>query len=320
MNAEFDLIERYFAHLTPLGADVRAGIGDDCARVTVPADAELAVSIDTLIEGVHFPVDTAAADVGWKALACGLSDLAATGAEPAWATLALTLARGDEAWLAAFAHGWGEAAAAYGVSLIGGDTTRGTSLAVTCQVAGHTPTGAALTRAGARAGDDVWVSGAPGEAAAGLAQLQGDARAVDLYLRGRLDRPTPRVALGRALRGRASACIDVSDGLAADAGHVAQASGVAVELEAGALPVSQALARAGSAERVREWILAGGDDYELCFTAAPGAIDAAALAHETATTVTRIGRVEAGSGVVLRGGDGARTALTEGGFDHFRDA
>ncbi len=320
MAAEFDLIERYFAHLTPLGADVRAGIGDDCARVTVPADSELAVSVDTLIEGVHFPVDTAAADVGWKALACGLSDLAAAGAEPAWATLALTLASSDETWLAAFAHGWGELAAAYGVSLIGGDTTRAARLAVTCQVAGHTPIGAALTRDGARPGDDVWVSGTPGEAAAGLAQLQQPGADVDAYLRARLDRPSPRLALGRALRGRASACIDVSDGLAADAGHLARASGMALTLDAGALPVSQALARAGSPERAREWLLAGGDDYELCFTAAPGAIDAAAIAQETGTSVTRIGGVEAGSGVALREGDGAIIALVDGGFDHFRDA
>jgi len=320
MTAEFDLVERYFAHLTPWGPDVRAGIGDDCARVTVPADSELAVSIDTLIEGVHFPAQTAAADVGWKALACGLSDLAAAGAEPAWSTLALTLVRRDEAWLAAFAGGWGEAAAAYGVSLIGGDTTRGASLAVTCQVAGHTPIGAAITRGGARLGDDVWVSGAPGEAAAGLAQLRQQGHDVDAHLRGRLERPAPRIALGRALRGRASACIDVSDGLAADAGHVAHASGVSMVIDTGALPVSQVLARAGSGERVREWILAGGDDYELCFTAAPGAVDADAIARETGTAITRIGRVEAGNGVVLRGPDGASVALAHGGFDHFRDA
>jgi len=317
MRGEFELIERYWAHLTPLGGDVQAGIGGDCARVAVATGMELAVSIDTVIEDVHFPAQTAAQDVGWKALACGLSDLAAVGAEPAWMTLALTLASRDEAWLAALADGIGQGARAFGVSLIGGDTTRGPVRMVTCQVAGTVPAGTAMTRTGAEPGDTVWVSGTPGEAAAGLGQQRAAPECVDAALRARLDRPEARVALGQALRGRASACIDVSDGLAGDAGRLAQASAVAIRLDEQALPVSAALARAGDSADIRDWILNGGDDYELCFTAPPGAIDAAVLAREAGVAVTAIGTVEAGGGVSLRRADGAVEALGGHGFDHF---
>lgn len=317
MASEFELIERHLAHLTPLGEHVRRGIGDDCAVVTVPAGHELAVSIDTLNAGVHFPADTAPEDVGWKALACGLSDLAAAGAAPAWCTLALTLTAAEEDWLAAFAAGFGALAARHGVTLAGGDTTRGPGLAATVQVAGLVPEGAALTRAGACVGDVVCVSGTPGEAAAGLAQALAGTPGADPALRARLDRPLPRVALGQALRGRASACIDVSDGLAADAAHIAAASGVGIVLDAGALPVSPALAAAGSAAEAREWLLHGGDDYELCFTLPPAIAADAAWQRALDVAVTPIGRVDTGPGVRLRTDDGDERALEVRGYRHF---
>ncbi|MEX0607603.1 MAG: thiamine-phosphate kinase, partial [Halofilum sp. (in: g-proteobacteria)] len=245
MTSEFELIERYFASLTPLGEGILQGPGDDCARVRVPDGCELAISIDTLVEDVHFLAGTDAADIGWKSLACGLSDLAAMGASPSWCTLALTVPRADESWLAGFAEGFGAIAREYGMALVGGDVTRG-RLTISVQVAGHLRSGHALVRGGARSGDAVCVSGTPGEAAAGLARLQaGTAEAEDPLVR-RLNRPTPRVALGARLAGRASACIDVSDGLAADLGHILAASGVGARIDLDALPPSDALRRAAS--------------------------------------------------------------------------
>ena len=317
MADEFELIASCLKDLTPTGSAVRRGIGDDCAIVQVPAGHELAVSIDGLHEGIHFPAATAARDIGWKALACGLSDLAAAGADPEWCLLALGLPSGDRDWLAAFAEGFGTLAAEHGISLAGGDTTRSERITVTVQVAGHLPEGAGLTRVGARAGDLVCVSGAPGEAAAGLDQvLRGND--FDPYLRGRLDRPTPRVALGRWLRGRATACIDVSDGVAADCGHIAAASGLALRLEAERLPVSPALAAAaGDDARAREWVLHGGDDYELCFTLPADRAATLAPGAGCPVPVSVIGRVDAGSGVYLRDTDGRERALAAAGFRHF---
>jgi len=316
MASEFELIERHFAHLAPAGRGLVHGIGDDCAIVSPPAGMELAISIDTLVLGVHFPETTPAFDVGWKSLACGLSDIAAAGAEPAWALLALTLPEPDESWIAAFASGFGELAAMHGVALAGGDTTRG-PMSVTVQVAGHVPAHTALGRGGARAGDTIYVSGWPGEAAAGLERVQrGGADPVDPLV-VHLNRPRPRVALGGALRGLARACIDVSDGLAADAGHIADRSGVAAILDAAQLPVSDVLRAAGDVERVRAWILGGGDDYELCFCADP-ALHASVMALATDDVpVARIGEVGAGEGVWIRGADGRRVPATTAGYRHF---
>lgn len=320
MASEFDLIEHHLRRLGRERPDVVQGIGDDCARVTLPPGHELAVSIDTLVAGVHFPEITSPEDLGWKSLACGLSDLAAAGAEPAWATLALTLPRGPDpdAWLDAFVHGFGELAGEHGVAVIGGDLTAG-PLSVTVQVAGRVPAGQGRGRGGARAGDHVFVSGWPGEAAAALAQLQCGMPDVDSHLYARLSRPVPRVALGLALRGRATACIDVSDGLASDAGHIAAASGVGIVLDETALPVSPELAAAGEEAEVRRWILHGGDDYELCFTLPPAVAGADAWLDAIEVAVTRIGTVEKEPGMRLKDADGQVRPLPGHGYRHFND-
>ncbi len=318
MYGEFDIIERYFAHLTPPGEDVRVGIGDDCARVRVPADTELAVSIDTLLADVHFPSEARPSDVGWKSLACGLSDLAAGGATPRWCTLALTLAQADPHWLAGFSGGLGEVAASYGVALIGGDTTRGRQLTATIQVAGYVPAGAGLTRRGARIGDALWLSGWPGEAAAGLAQQRQREDDPDTRLARRLARPTPRIEIGQALRDSATACIDISDGLAQDALHIANASGVALVIDAASLPCSAALARAGSPQQRLAWMLHGGDDYELLATLPTGTTPFRPGAE--VVPMTPIGTVEQGSGVWLRHASGDAEPIHARGYRHFNQA
>ncbi len=228
--SESALIERYFRACGAQRADVIAGVGDDAARLTSPGDLELVAATDTLVAGVHFPLTSPASSIGHRALAVNLSDLAAMGARPAWALLALTLPAADEAWLGEFAAGLASLARAHDVALVGGDTTRG-PLCVTVTLLGHVPPGAALRRSGARAGDALFVSGTPGDAAAGLALEQGRLRASaagHAYLRERFLLPTPRMALGERLRAHASGCIDVSDGLLADAGKLAAASGVGV--------------------------------------------------------------------------------------------
>jgi thiamine-monophosphate kinase len=315
MHGEFDIIERYFAHLPQTGDDVRAGIGDDCARVSVPADTELAISIDTLLADVHFPSDAAPSDVGWKALACGLSDLAAGGATPRWCTLALTLTQADAHWLAGFSEGLGQAAASYGVALIGGDTTRGRHLTATIQVAGHLPAGTGRSRRGACVGDTLWLSGWPGEAAAGLAQWRHSAPNPDTRLARRMARPTPRIELGQALRSSATACIDTSDGLAQDALHIADASGVALVIDAAALPCSATLARVGSPQQRLAWMLHGGDDYELLATLPTK--DAPTGPDPAYAPMTPIGTVEQGSGVWLRPVSGAEEPIHARGYRHF---
>lgn len=317
MASEFELIERHFAGLAPAGAAVVRGVGDDCAILRPPPPGhELAVTIDTLVAGVHFPEDSAAADVGWKALASSLSDLAAAGAQPAWVTLALTLPRADADWVAAFARGFGALAREAGVALVGGDTTRG-PLAVTVQAAGHVPAGTALGRDGARPGDGVWVSGWPGEAAAGLARVRAGNAAADDALVARLNRPAPRTALGIALRGVASACIDVSDGLAADLDHIAAASGVAAVLEPDRLPVSPHLQAAGAPGEVRAWILGGGDDYELCFSVPEEKESEINNLEDILQPLTRIGAIAAGDGLWARAADGATARMDATGYRHF---
>lgn len=317
MTDEFDLIRRYFAGLTPAGDDMLRGPGDDCALLRTPPDRDLAVSIDTLVEDVHFPAATAAGDVGWKALACGLSDLAAAGARPAWCLLSLTCPGMDEAWLAAFADGFGALAQREGIALAGGDMGRG-GLSITVQVAGYVEPGKGLTRAGARPGDAIFVSGWPGRAAAGLARRLAATDQPGDPLVEALNRPQPRTGLGlRLAAAGASACIDVSDGLAADLGHILDAGGVGAELDAAALPVAPELAAAGSPERIRAWLLGGGDDYELCFTG-PDDLDIDRLAGAGGVTVTRIGRTTATGGLQLVEPDGGRTALAGlAGYRHF---
>ncbi|MBN8717303.1 MAG: thiamine-phosphate kinase [Stenotrophomonas sp.] len=296
---EFDLIARIRRRATVRG-DVLLGIGDDCALLAPPPGMQLAVTMDTLNAGVHFPADTAPADIGWKALAVNLSDLAAMGAQPAWCTLALSLPQADATWLEAFCDGFFALAQQHGIALVGGDTTRG-PLSIGIAAHGFVEPGMALRRDGARAGDEVWVSGTLGDAAGALAQWQAGA-AIAPPLRARLDRPTPRVALGRALRGIASACIDVSDGLLADLAHITRASGVGADIEADALPASDALRETFAIDAMRRLQATGGDDYELCFTAPASRREAVqALAARLRLPLARIGRIVAGNGVHCAG-------------------
>ncbi|UHQ22596.1 thiamine-phosphate kinase [Lysobacter sp. 5GHs7-4] len=312
--AEFDLIARIRQRVAQRD-DVVLGIGDDAALLRVPAGRELVVAMDTLNAGVHFPNETSPADIGWKALAVNLSDLAAMAAEPAWCTLSLSLPQADADWLDAFLDGFLGLAALHGVALVGGDTTRG-PLSVCVTVHGFVAPGQARRRDAARVGDTVWVSGTLGDAAGGLAQWR-EGQAADLYLRERLDRPMPRLALRPALR-HAHACIDVSDGLLADLGHVCAASGVGVQLDIDALPASVALRANFDADARRRLQATGGDDYELCFTAPASAREAiereAAIAGVAATA---IGRVVAGEGVQALGADGSPWVAERKGYDHF---
>jgi thiamine-monophosphate kinase len=316
MSFEFSLIERIQARAADR-ADVVLGIGDDAALLQVPAGHELVLSTDTLVAGVHFPPETAAADIGWKALAVNLSDLAAMAATPAWVSLALTLPDADADWLESFLDGFCELAAEHGVALVGGDTTRG-PLSITIAAHGFVPAGQALRRDGAGANDEIWVTGTLGDAAGALRQWRGGGLQ-SAKLRYRLDRPTPRVAAGLALRELASAAIDLSDGLAGDLGHVLRRSGVGAELELGRLPTSRTLAEHFGEEHLR-WPLqlSGGDDYELCFTAPPAnafAIEQAMAACGLRATV--IGRITAEPGLRLLAPDGSPFALEAHGHEHF---
>lgn len=263
---EFDLIrEHFFWQKKP--DSVRVGVGDDAAVLTVPVDRELLISVDTLNAGVHFPQETPPHAIGWKALAVNLSDLAAMAAEPAWFTLAISLPEADREWVSEFARGLRELAELQGIFLAGGDTTRG-PLSITVQVMGFAETGHALLRSGAQHGDLVCVTGSLGDAAAGLYQWQhGDLlspSSADFCIK-RLNYPVPRLEMAAILRGRASACMDISDGLLADLGHMLAASGVGAHLQHAALPFSPALGEL-DATRKLDFALSGGDDYELLFT------------------------------------------------------
>lgn len=319
---EFDLIARIRARAT-VRDDVVLGIGDDAALLVVPAGQQLVVAMDTLNADVHFPEDTAPADIGWKALAVNLSDLAAMGAEPAWCTLSLSMPQADVAFVDGFLDGFLALARQHDVALVGGDTTRGpVSICVT--VHGFVEAGTALRRDAARIGDDIWVSGTLGDAAGGLVQwakrgqVHFSAKSEpDPFLLARLNRPTPRIALGRALRGIASACIDVSDGLLADLGHLCDASEVGAQVNIDALPTSEGL-RAAFDRQMRQGLQAtGGDDYELCFTAPPEArvaVDSAA--RELELELVRIGIIVATPGVATRTAEGAWSAPAAG-WVHF---
>ena len=265
---EFALIERIRRRAGARG-DVVLGIGDDAALLQVPAGKLLAVATDTLNIDVHFPGDTAPADIGWKSLAVNLSDLAAMGAAPAWATLSLSLPHADEAWVDGFLDGFLTLATQHDVALVGGDTTRG-PLSVCVTVHGFVDAATALRRDGACAGDDVWVSGTLGDAAAALVQWRAGG-AGDPLLRARLDRPTPRVTLGLGLGGIASAAIDLSDGLSGDLRHICEQSRVGAEIDVDALPISSALRRYADSNTVdpMDIALQGGEDYELLFTVDP---------------------------------------------------
>jgi thiamine-monophosphate kinase len=318
MPSEFALIERYFTRPAP-GAVL--GVGDDAAILQPSPGMELLVSTDMLVAGTHFLADTDPEALGWKVLAVNLSDIAAMGGRPRWALLAAALPAATESWIAAFARGFFACADAFAVDVVGGDTTRGPRN-FCVSIIGEVPAGAALLRSGARAGDDIWVSGTPGLAALGLAHLQGRCVLAEPALTaclGALQRPRPRIALGLGLRGLASAAIDVSDGLLADLKHILERSGAAATVHFEALPQA-ALAAGTDADLARGCLLGGGDDYELAFTAAPtrrGEI--AALGQSLDLPLARIGEIRSGPGAELRllDADGRVLAVGRDGYDHF---
>ncbi len=326
--SEFEIIQRFFTRSggrTALQSGTRLGVGDDAALLAVPPGCELVAAIDTLVAAHHFLPDAAPRAIGHRALAVNLSDLAAMGATPAWALLALTLPQADEAWLSEFSTGWFELADCHGVDLVGGDTTRG-PLTISVQILGTVEQGTALRRSGGRAGDCIVVTGNLGDAGAGLAIARGahghaiataSLAAID-ELRSRFEYPVPRVGFGRAARGIASAAMDLSDGLAGDLPKLAQASGLAAHIEVERLPLSAALLSFASLPQAREWALSAGDDYELLMTVPRSRYQQLHdLAAGFGLRLTRIGELRAGGGVTWSM-DGADIRVAAAGFDHFR--
>ena len=323
---EFALIQRFFmrhstasdsASAAPSG--VILGIGDDAALLDMPPGTELVAAVDTIVAGRHFPEGADARSIGHRALAVNLSDLAAMGATPAWATLALTMPSVDGAWLERFAAGLLDLADANGVALVGGDTTRG-PLTISVQLLGHVPRGAVLRRSGARAGDLLAVTGTLGDAGAGLefvGAVLPETRPAALELIRRFEYPAPRVRFGLAARGIATAAMDLSDGLVGDLPKLAQASGLAAHVSVERLPMSEAMRAVVPAAQALAWALAAGDDYELLLAVpAPRYAELAAAAGQLNLRLTTIGELRAGGGVTwsLNGGDfvpGVR------GWDHF---
>ena len=324
MSSEFSLIDKYFTHRT---RHTLLGVGDDAALIRPRRGQVLAISADMLVEGRHFFKGADPEALGHKTLAVNLSDMAAMGATPRWATLALALPHVDARWLAAFSRGFMRLARAHNVDLIGGDTTRG-PLNLCVQIMGEVPAAKALRRDGARAGNEVWVSGTLGEAALAVAARSKKINITKQQLISatrRLDKPTPRVALGAALRGIAHSAIDISDGLLADLGHICERSGVCAEIDVDALPVSRALRPLRFTREGQRLLLAGGDDYELCFTASPKRHAAVLRAGIRAgVAVTRVGKIfkrrreRAGEPVWVINALGLLVKL-DGvkGFDHF---
>ncbi|MCJ8303831.1 thiamine-phosphate kinase [Shewanella sp.] len=316
---EFQLIEHFFNRRGQTRRDVELGIGDDCALVQAAPNKSIAISCDTLVENVHFYADIPPQALGYKSLAVNLSDLASMGAEPAWMTLALTLPDVDETWLEQFSTGLFDAAEYYGVSLIGGDTTRGPR-AISITINGLVPTGTALTRSGAKNGDWIYVTGTLGDSALGLDVIRGNRR-VDVeyneYLINRHYYPTPRVLAGQALRNLASSAIDLSDGLASDILHVLKRSQVGAVIDVDLLPLSQAVKDSVSELEALSYALSGGEDYELLFTvpeAQKGALETA-LAH-ACVEFTQVGQVTSDKQLrLIRNGEPFN--LTNIGFEHF---
>lgn len=318
MPSEFDLIRRHFTR-PPQHTDL--AVGDDAALLRPRAGMQLAVSTDMLVSGTHFFSDTDPEDLGWKTLAVNVSDLAAMGAEPRWAFLALALPAADDPWIAAFARGLFACADAFGVDLAGGDTTRG-PLNLSVTIVGEVPAGQAITRTGARAGNELWISGQPGLAALGLAALRGEV-ALDAAGRARcvdaLQRPQPRVELGLQLRGIATAMLDVSDGLLGDLAHILEASAVGAIVDAAALPLDALRATGANAAIARRCLLSGGDDYELLFAAPASARPALTeLSTSLGLPLHRIGQITGQAGVcLLREPDGTLAPAGASGYDHF---
>lgn len=307
---EFSLVERLNA-LNPVRRDdVLLGIGDDCAILKLPVNTELAITTDTLIAGVHFLENTSADAIGYKALAVNLSDLAANGAEPAWATLALSMPQDDPVWLEDFAKGFFRLAKQYGVHLVGGDTTQG-ALSITVQACGFVPFDQTLRRMGAKPGDYIYVSGFLGDAGLELISKQGGPGS-------RLDYPVPRVELGMSLRNIATAAIDISDGLVADLGHILTASNVGATIHLEQLPLSDFLRSHCEINIGQELALSAGDDYELCFTVAPEkAFEIENLIKVKGLPITAIGTIEAQSGLRILDLNRQQVVVKKSGFRHF---
>ena len=317
MASEFDLIKRYFHRPQP---DAVLGVGDDAALVQVSPGMELAISTDMLVAGTHFYADIDPWLIGWKSMAVNISDIAAMGAQPRWATLAIALPHADEAWVARFADGLFACAEPFGVALIGGDTTRG-PLTISVQIMGEIAPGRSLLRSNAQAGDDLWVSGPLGDAALALTAIQGRFALSEAELGAcskALHQPQPRVALGLALQGLAHSALDISDGLLADLGHILERSGVGAEVWLKAIPQSHTVSTHSHHEQVHQMILSGGDDYELCFTApAAHRQRIADIGHRLGLTMSVIGRITASPTLTVLGLDDSPLTLKEHGFDHF---
>ena len=319
MPSEFDIIRQYFI-LDNTRADVVLGIGDDAAILNVPKNHELIQSVDTLVAGVHFPIETSAEDIAYKALAVNLSDMAAMGAEPAWFTLAITLPDDDEIWLKKFSESLSSISKKYNVQLVGGDTTHG-PLCISITMNGFVEKGKALTRSNAQVGDKVYVSGTIGDAALALASWQGHCLlSVDsaTYINSRLNRPTPKIELGLLLRKYASSCIDISDGLLADLEHITTASNVGAKINFKDVPISKEFhSNLTDEELIIPLVLSGGDDYELCFTIPKekqSEFDNIILEH--GISVACVGEIESESGVRCFLNN-KEVNVQELGFQHF---
>jgi thiamine-monophosphate kinase len=317
---EFDLIKRYFSPGGKGRKDVVLGVGDDAAILAVPENQQLVVTVDTLVESVHFLPDVSPADLAYKALAVNLSDLAAMGAEPAWVTLSLTIPEVNEEWLSQFSAQFMATCQFYDVQLVGGDTCKG-PLAVTVQAMGHIPLTSTLNRSGAKVGDLVYVTGTLGDAAGGLALVDDKRSNISVVaneLLARLNRPTPRLEAGMLLRQIASAAIDISDGFVQDLNHILERSNVGAVVEINDLPLSEPLSHCYSENQARSFAMTGGDDYELCFTVPENNKAKLEKIFATASTpITQVGRITASKGLQLRN-KAKEVALKNSGFDHFQ--
>ncbi len=319
--SEFRLIQQYFHRAT---SKTDLGIGDDAALIRVSQDHQLAISTDMLVAGTHFFQDAAPYDIGWKALAVNVSDMAAMGTQAKWATLTIALPEVNEAWLAEFSKGFFACAEQFNVDLIGGDTTRG-PLTISVQIMGEVPTGQAIKRSGAQVGDDIWVSGELGNAALGLAQLQGKVKISEDELTiclNALHTPIPRSALGLALRGIATSCIDISDGLLADLEHILKASSLGATIDLEKVPCIEYFKNNLSNTAIQELLLAGGDDYELCFTAPKTKRETInTLSKQLDLPISNIGAIRLNTGrmdIDLQvNHQNNKIELLKQGFDHF---
>lgn len=315
---EFELIRQFFSHAA-LDHNVRLGVGDDGAVLVPEPGRDIIAVVDTVVDNVHFPSELDAADVGYRVMAVNLSDIAAMGGRPRWATLALTLASANATWLQQFSDGLFAAADEFGVALVGGDTTRGQQLVISVQLLGDVPAKRAITRSGARAGDDIYVSGTLGDAAGGLRLLQQGCTVDPARLLNRFRRPVARIGLGQSLVGVATAAIDISDGLIGDLGKLLESSASAATIELSMVPLSAELRAAFGDKQALQIALTGGDDYELCFTADPRkAMTLQQLATSHGLMLSKIGVVETGKGLqCLQKGEPVEIA--DSGYLHFSE-